>query len=124
MGDSQLFADTFVISDIKPQKYDHVARVFANTENGEIYMHLDINNDIFSCAVLDSLHIVIASTLSLDGVKDDVKGGWRESQPGEGLNLADDYEYVCHGTIYKFDEEEQENMYVDHRGDEDNSGGI
>lgn len=111
MGDSQLFADTFAVSDIKSEKYDRVARVFANTDDGEIYMHLDINTELFCCAVLDRLHIVLASTLSIDGVKDDVKGGWREQRPGEGLSLADEYEYVCHGTIYRF-EEDQENMYV------------
>lgn len=124
MGDSQLFADTFAVSDIKPEKYDHVARVFANTENGEIFMHLDINTDLFSCTVLDRLHIVLASTLSLDGIKDDVKGGWRDSRPEEGFSLADEYEYVCHGTIYRFEEEDQENMYVGYHVDVDNSGGI
>lgn len=121
MGDSQLFAATFAVSDIKPEKYDRVARVFANTEDGETYMHLDINTDLFSCAVLDRLHIMLASTLSLDGIKDDVKGGWREP---DGLNLADEYEYVCHGKIYRFEEEDQENMYVDFHGLEEQSGRI
>lgn len=121
MGDSQLFAATFAVSDIKPEKYDRVARVFANTEDGETYMHLDINTDLFSCAVLDRLHIVLASTLCLDGIKDDVKGGWREP---DGLNLADEYEYVCHGKIYRFEEEDQENMYVDFHGLEEQSGRI
>lgn len=124
MGDSQLFAATFVVSDIKPEKYDRVARVFANTEDAETYMHLDISTDHFSCGVLDRLHIVLASTLSLDGVKDDVKGGWRESREGEGLNLADEYEYVCHGKIYRFEEEDQENMYVDYHGLEEQFGRI
>lgn len=113
MGDSQLFAATFAVSDIEFEKYDRVARVFANSEDGETYMHLDINTDLFSCSVLDRLHIVLASTLSLDGVKDDVKVGWRERRSVEGLGLADEYEYVCHGKIYRF-EEDQENMYVDY----------
>lgn len=111
MGDSQLFAATFAVSDIKPEKYDCVARIFANTDDGETYMHLDINTDLFSCVVLDRIHIVLASTLSLDGVKDDMKGGWREAWLREGLSLADEYEYVCHGKIYRF-EEDQENVYV------------
>lgn len=124
MGDSQLFADTFAISEIIPDKYDRVARVFASSEDGETYMHLDINTDLFSCAVLDRLHIVLASTLSLDGDKEDVKGGWREPRSGEGLNLADEYEYVCHGKIYRFDEEDQDNMYVDYHGLEEQFGRI
>lgn len=109
MGDSQLFAATFTVSDINFDKYDRVARVFANSEDGEIYMHLDINTDLFSCTVLDRLHILLSSTLSLDGVKDDVKGGWRELRSGEGLSLADEYDYVCHGKIYRF-KEDQGNM--------------
>lgn len=113
MGDSQLFAATFAVSDINPDKYDRVARVFANSEDGETCMHLDINTDLFSCAVLDRLHILLSSTLSLDGVKDDVKGGWRELRSGEGLSLADEYDYVCHGKIYRF-EEDQGNMYVEY----------
>lgn len=114
MGDSQLFAATFAVSDIKADKYDRVARVFANTEDGETYMHLDINTDLFSCTVFDRLHIVLASTLSLDGVKDDVKGGRREPRSGDGPSLADEYDYVCHGKIYRFEEKDQEKMYVDY----------
>lgn len=62
---------------------------------------------------------MLASTLSLDGVKDDVKGGWRELRPGEGISLADEYEYVCYGKIYRFEEEDLENMYVEYDEDEE-----
>ena len=51
---------------------------------------------------------MLASTLSLDGSKDDQKG-WRDVGKGE-QSLADFYEYVCHGKIYRFEEGEGENM--------------
>ena len=53
---------------------------------------------------------MLASTLSLDGSKDDGKG-WRDVGRGE-QSLADDYEYVCHGKIYRFEEGDDESMWV------------
>lgn len=54
----------------------------------------------------DQLHMVLASTLSLDGSKDDAKG-WRDvAKAGGGgdATLADLFDYVCHGKIYKFED--------------------
>ena len=110
MGDAQLFADTFTITSVNSQKYDRVSRLSANTENGDTYLTLDINTELFPCSVAERLHIMLASTLSLDGSKDDAKG-WRDVGRGE-QSLADDYEYVCHGKIYRFEEGDDENMWV------------
>ncbi len=52
--------------------------------------------------------MVLASTLSLDGTKDDDKG-WREVGMGE-QTLANEFDYVCHGKVYRFEEGEGENM--------------
>ena len=51
---------------------------------------------------------MLASTLALDGTKDDGKG-WRDVGKGVGT-LADLYEYVCHGKIYRFEEGDGEMM--------------
>lgn len=110
MGDAQLFGDTFTITSINSQKYDRVSRLAANTENGDTYLTLDINTELFPCSVGERVHIMLASTLSLDGSKDDGKG-WRDVGRGE-QSLADDYEYVCHGKIYRFEEGDDENMWV------------
>ena len=56
----------------------------------------------------DRLQILLASTLALDGSKDDGKG-WRDISRGEA-SVADDYDYVCHGKIYRFEEGDDENM--------------
>ena len=71
-------------------------------------MTLDVNTELYPCAVGDRLHIVLASTLSLDGSKDDNKG-WREVGSGE-QSLADLFEYVCHGKTYRFEDSEGDNM--------------
>lgn len=48
--------------------------------------------------------MALASTLSLDGREDaGVKTGWRDVGIGE-QSLANDYDYVCHGKVYRFEE--------------------
>ncbi len=109
MADSQLFASTFTISSVNHQKYDRVGRLSAHTENGEVYLTLDVNTELLPCSAHDRLHVVLASTLSLDGSKDDGKG-WKDVARGAEPTLADEYDYVCHGKIYRFEEGSDENM--------------
>lgn len=68
-------------------------------------MTLDINTELFPCAINDSLQCVLATTLSLDGTKEDK--GWRDvgrAGPGGETTLADMFDYVCHGKLYKFED--------------------
>ncbi|KAL6719241.1 DNA-directed RNA polymerases I, II, and III subunit RPABC3 [Lecanora helva] len=110
MGDANLFSDTFHLTDINAQKYDRVARLTGHTEDGATSLTLDVNTELFPCAVNDRLQILLASTLSLDGSKDDGKG-WRDIGRGEA-SVADEYDYVCHGKIYRFEEGDDENIKV------------
>lgn len=110
MGDANLFSDTFTLTSINAQKYDRVARLSAHTENGDTSITLDINTELFPCSIGDRLQILLASTLSLDGSKDDGKG-WRDIGRGEA-SVADEYDYVCHGKIYRFEEGDDENIKV------------
>lgn len=108
MGDANLFSETFTLTNINAQKYDRVARLSAHTENGDTSTTLDVNTEHFPCAIGDRLQIMLASTLSLDGSKDDGKG-WRDIGRGEA-SVADEYDYVCHGKVYRFEEGDDENM--------------
>ena len=108
MGDASLFSDTFTVTDINAQKYDRVARLTAHNEGGETTLTLDVNSELFPCQNGDRLQILLASTLSIDGSKDDGKG-WRDIGMGES-SMADGYDYVCHGKIYRFEEVDDENM--------------
>ena len=108
MGDATLFSDTFTITDVNAAKYDRVARLTAHTATGETQLTLDVNTELFPCIAGERIEILLASTLSLDGSKDDGKG-WRDIGMGES-SMADGYDYVCHGKIYRFEEGDDENM--------------
>ncbi|KAJ8128354.1 hypothetical protein O1611_g5280 [Lasiodiplodia mahajangana] len=101
-GDAQLFEDTFTITDYDQSKYDRVARITANSTDNQTQMSLDINIELFPCLVGESLQVVLATTLSLDGNRDSEERGWRDVR-GEST-LADMYDYVCHGKIYRFED--------------------
>jgi len=108
--DAQLFDDTFNITAINAEKYDRVSRITGISTGNDITMTCDINTELYPCAIGDTIQLVIASTLALDGTKDDGKG-WRAA--GQGMaSLADLFDYVCHGKIYRFEEGEGESIKV------------
>lgn len=102
MSDPTLFSDTFIVNDIAEGKYDRVSRIICTSTDNTMSFTLDINTELYPCARQENLQLVLASTLSLDGSKDDGKG-WREVGMGEAT-LANDYDYVMHGKVYRFQE--------------------
>ena len=102
MADPLLFEDTFTITAINAQKYDRVSRLTCNSTDTSTTFTLDVNSELYPCAVGESLSLALASTLSLDG-KEDTRNSWREVSNGE-QTLANDYDYVCHGKVYRFEE--------------------
>lgn len=107
-GDSQLFDEHFTITSFDKSKYDRVARIGGTSLDSQTVMTLDINIELFPSAVGDPLHMVLATSLALDGSKDDGRG-WRDvARSGQGgeTTLADMFDYVCHGKIYKFEDGE------------------
>ncbi|KAH8808905.1 RNA polymerase Rpb8 [Xylogone sp. PMI_703] len=102
-GDSQLFDETFRVTTYDQSKYDRAARIGATSSDSQTVMTLDINIELFPCAVGETLHVVIASSLALDGSKDDGRG-WRDVGRNGEATLADMFDYVCHGKIYKFED--------------------
>lgn len=107
MSDAQLFEDTFIVEDVNDEKYDRVARITATSADKFTALTLDVNTELYPMYVNDTVTIALASTLNLDGSKDDGKG-WKDVRIGE-QTLADEYDYVCHGKIYRFMEGEGEN---------------
>lgn len=109
-ADSLLLDSTFVITEVDQQKYDRVSRITGFREDLKFF--LDIHCELYPVAEGETIQLSIASTLSLDGSKDDAansKTGWRETRSGE-LTLADTYDYVCHGKVYRFEEGSGETM--------------
>ncbi|CAI9109520.1 OLC1v1009354C2 [Oldenlandia corymbosa var. corymbosa] len=64
-------------------------------------MHLDINTEIYPMRVGEKFLMGLASTLSLDGTPD--SGYYMPSRK----TLADNYEYVMQGKLYKITEQKK-----------------
>lgn len=113
MSDAILFEETFRIIGVNSQKYDRVQRIEAHRDDTRFT--LDVNSELYPCHEDETIQVVLASTLSLDGkeeAKDEegkIKSGWREFREGE-VSLADSFDYVMYGKVYKFDEGDGEKM--------------
>ncbi|KAE8146803.1 DNA-directed RNA polymerases i, ii, and iii 145 kDa polypeptide [Aspergillus avenaceus] len=102
MSDPLLFEDTFTITGVNQQKYDRVSRLTCTSSDSATTFTLDVNSELYPCTTGENVSMALASTLSLDGKEDSGKG-WREVGMGE-QTLANDYDYVCHGKVYRFEE--------------------
>ncbi|KIW90763.1 uncharacterized protein Z519_08546 [Cladophialophora bantiana CBS 173.52] len=117
MSENILFEHSFKITELNDTKYDRVSRIKAYSEGEqEILLTLDVNTELYPLNVDDRMTIALALSLNLDGSKDDGKG-WREIGRGE-QTLADEFDYVCHGKIYRFEEGSGDNikLYVSFGG--------
>jgi DNA-directed RNA polymerase I, II, and III subunit RPABC3 len=59
---------------------------------------LDINDELYPVQVREKLALVLSAGLSMDGKADD--GSYDQNIKD---SLADKYEYVMHGKVYKYD---------------------
>ncbi|KAI9683579.1 MAG: DNA-directed RNA polymerases I, II, and III subunit RPABC3 [Trizodia sp. TS-e1964] len=109
-ADAQLFNDTFIVTGIDHAKYDRCRRLFGSSTDHTIRFLLDVHTELFSIDIGDTLQMVIATTLNLDGTPDDEKG-WKDSQQNEA-NLGDMFDYVMHGQVYIHQEGDAESMKV------------
>ncbi|CUS13865.1 unnamed protein product [Tuber aestivum] len=104
MSEPILFDSTFAITGFDQNKYDRVARISGERE--DLKFSLDIHVELYPVAVGETVQLSLASTLSPDGAKEDPaesKTGWKENKAAEP-SLADTYDYVCHGKVYRFEE--------------------
>ncbi|KAI8886562.1 RNA polymerase [Backusella circina FSU 941] len=124
--DSILFQDIFDIKDIDPQgkHFDRVSRLVGRSENYEMDLTLDFNSEIYPLKLGEKFSLVLASSLSLDGVGAggvEKRESWRERAPGE-RDLSDEYEYVMFGKVYRYEDAnkgssgQQVSVYVSYGG--------
>ena len=101
-GDAVLLSETFSVNSINAEKYDRVSRI--SCSNPDIKFHLDIAHDLYPLNPGETIELCLASTLKLDGSSDieKAKQGWRDLD--DTPTLADGYDYVCYGKIYRFEE--------------------
>lgn len=100
--ENTLFGDIFKVIQIDPdgKKFDKVSRIEAQSEQLDMYMQLDVNTEIYPMHAGEKFAMSLASTLDLDGTPDT---GYY-TQAGR-KSLADKFEYVMHGKLYKISEE-------------------
>ncbi|KAF2129266.1 RNA polymerase [Dothidotthia symphoricarpi CBS 119687] len=102
MADAQVFEETFSITSINDEKYDRVSRIYGTSQDNTLTMTLDINHELFPVTVGEQLNMVLATTLSLDGTKEETS--WRSVSKSGTTTLADMYDYVCYGKNYRFED--------------------
>lgn len=107
MSDAILLEQPFTITTLLDQKYDRVARVLGTSQDSQMQMTLDVNSDLYPIQTGENITMCLATTLNLDGTKDE--RGWRPTAgggKGDVNTLADMWDYVCYGKIYRFEEGE------------------
>lgn len=103
-----LFEDMFNVDSVDPARYNKVSRIEGQSSTSQdIKIVLDINSELFPVKNNDSLTITLASSLGNEASMITSNGSWRPPKRGD-RSLADDYDYVMYGTVYKF-EESQDN---------------
>lgn len=97
-----ILEDLFAIAsvDAEGKKFDRVSRIKATGENLGMDLVLDINSEIYPVKQGDRLNIALAKTLNLDGSPSD-EGSYRPDATGP--SLADKYDYVMYGRLFKFE---------------------
>eukprot|EP00245_Coleochaete_scutata_P003339 TRINITY_DN14905_c0_g2_i1.p1 TRINITY_DN14905_c0_g2~~TRINITY_DN14905_c0_g2_i1.p1 ORF type:complete len:147 (+),score=32.57 TRINITY_DN14905_c0_g2_i1:36-476(+) len=93
-----LFDDVWQITARDPEgkKFDKVSRYVGKTTKFEMDVILDVNIEIYPMEVGESYRTCLATTLSPDGTADE--GIFDQSGK---ISLADDFEYVMYGKLYK-----------------------
>ncbi|KAJ3434367.1 DNA-directed RNA polymerases i [Anaeramoeba flamelloides] len=95
-----LFDDIFNIKNFEEKVFDKVTRINFTSENYDIEIALDVNTAIYPILLEDKFTIALSKTLSFDGKKDE--GVFDQSRTA---SLADNFEYVMHGKVYKYQED-------------------
>ncbi|ODV93293.1 hypothetical protein PACTADRAFT_35923 [Pachysolen tannophilus NRRL Y-2460] len=113
---STLFDDTLQVKSVDSARYNKVSRIEATSTTKETTITLDINSELFPVSENDTLTIALAKSLSVDeeDIDEPMTGNvasWRPPKSDE-RSLADEYDYVMHGTVYKFEEGSNDNISV------------
>lgn len=99
-----LFEDMFNVESVDAARYNKVSRIIGQSSTSQdIKITLDINSELFPVKKQDSLTITLASSLGNESSMLTSNGSWRPPKNND-RSLADDYDYVMYGTVYKFEE--------------------
>ncbi|KAJ1841461.1 DNA-directed RNA polymerases I, II, and III subunit RPABC3 [Coemansia sp. RSA 2703] len=106
-----LFTDTFEAKEINKEGkvFDRVSRIDGRSQTHDMSLILDINSELYPVDAGDKFKLTLASSLSLSDTKEQAAFGkaeanWRSYINGEERSLADDYDYVMFGRVYRYDD--------------------
>jgi len=95
----------FEVKDIDPGKetsgkpFDKVSRIVARADTSETDLYLDVHCELYPLEINQKFRFVLTKTLD-ESMGDD--GAYDQSGR---KTLADSYEYVMYGKVYKYEEE-------------------
>ena len=84
---------------LENRKTSSVSRIEGRSDLYEMDLTLDVAVDVYPLSVGDKLSLALAPTLALDGGPTEPYFG--AAAQGGRASLADAYEYVAHGTVFK-----------------------
>eukprot|EP01087_Luapelamoeba_hula_P014076 TRINITY_DN4066_c0_g1_i4.p1 TRINITY_DN4066_c0_g1~~TRINITY_DN4066_c0_g1_i4.p1 ORF type:complete len:140 (+),score=35.75 TRINITY_DN4066_c0_g1_i4:142-561(+) len=92
-----LFDDVCEVKNVDPEgkKFDKVSRLDCQCETYEMQILLDVNIDLYPIDVSDKFQFTLASTLNETDADD---------YGSSSTSLADKYEYVMYGKVFKYEE--------------------
>lgn len=92
------FDDIIKVERLDPdgKKFDKVSRIQAQSEDYDMQLLLDVNTELYPINVGEKFRMALAPSLNVSGTA--VKGAAK--------SLADKFEYVMHGLLYKISEDE------------------
>ena len=75
-----------------------VSRVFAESESFKMDLILDVNTQLYPIELNEKFRLLLTTTLREDGLPDD-------GEYDQGPSLADSFEYVMYGKLYRIEGE-------------------
>ncbi|KAG5538902.1 hypothetical protein RHGRI_019446 [Rhododendron griersonianum] len=98
-----LFDDAIKVDRLDPdgKKFDKVSRIEAQSEEKDMHIQLDVNTEVYPIRVGEKFRMALAPTLNLDG-----SAVTSYLPEGKSKSLADKFEYVMHGLLYKMSEDD------------------
>lgn len=94
---ASFFEDTFEVKNIDPEGkiFDKVSRLECSSVSYDMQLLLDVNTDIYPVELGDKLTVALAKSLTDNEMDDGIF-----DQSGRA-SLADEYEYVMYGKVFK-----------------------
>lgn len=100
-----LLDDVFEISAVDPdgKKFDRVSRIQAKSDNFDMSLLLDINIELYPIHKGQKFTLALTKSIAVDasGAPVGADAAWRLEA---GSTIADKYEYVMYGRVFKFED--------------------